>query len=315
MDLTIIIVSYNTCDLLRRCLQSLRDHPATGETEIIVVDNASADDSVAMVRAEFADVRLRSQSHNLGYAAANNLALRDLRARYGLILNSDIEVHAGALDALLAFMDIHPEAGLAGARLILPDGSVQDTWQHGFTLGEFVRQQLYLDRLVPRTKSRETREGEQPREVAHLHGACLMVRREALQQVGLLDEGYFMYCEDSDWCRRFRQAGWQLSYVPAAEMLHHHGASSRQIRGDMIAAYNLAAARYFRRHRGRLAGLAARLAGLLGMTLRLLGAGLLAGLTAGRSASLRQKARVFARAWWLQVRPGGLRRKPPDYSR
>jgi GT2 family glycosyltransferase len=303
MNLTIAIVSYNTRDLLRQCLRSLRDYPCACETEVVVVDNASADGSVAMVREEFPEVRLLPQDRNLGYAAANNLALRGLTARYALILNSDIEVHAGALEALLGFMDGHPEAGMAGARLILPDGTVQTTWRDGFTLAEFVRQQFYLDRLRAGER-RPLAQGTQPLAVPHLHGACLLVRREALEQVGLLDEGYFMYCEDSDWCLRFRQAGWKLFYVPAARMLHHHGASSRQARAEMIAAYNLAAARYFRLHRDIWCGLVARWAGLSGTGLRLLGASGLTLVTLGLVPSLRRKARLFARAGWLQVRRG-----------
>lgn len=303
MDLTIIVVSYNTRDLLRRCLQSLADYPCACQAEIVVVDNASSDGSAEMVREEFPDVQLLASDRNLGYAAANNLVLTGLRARYALVLNSDIEVRPGALDALLDFMKATPDAGMAGAKLVLPDGTVQSTWTHGFTLGEFIRQQLYLDRLRTRANGQLPAVSE-PVEVPHLHGACLLVRREALQQVGLLDEGYFMYCEDSDWCLRFRRAGWRLFYVPAAEMLHHHGASSRQARAEMIAAYNLAAARYFRRHGGSWQGLVARAAGLTGSSLRLLGAVLLTLVTLGLHADLRRQTGLFARALGLQLRRG-----------
>ncbi len=303
MDLTIIVVSYNTRDLLRRCLQSLATCPCACQAEIVVVDNASSDGSAEMVREEFPQARLMPQDRNLGYAAANNLALAGLRARYALILNSDIEVRPGALDALVGFMDATPHAGMAGAKLVLPDGTVQSTWPHGFTLGEFIRQQLYLDRLPARANGQLLAMSE-PVEVPHLHGACLLVRREALQQVGLLDEGYFMYCEDSDWCLRFRQAGWKLFYVPAAEMLHHHGASSRQARAEMIAAYNLAAARYFRRHGSSWQGLLARAAGLTGSSLRLLGAVLLTLVTLGLHPGLRRRTGLFARALGLQLRRG-----------
>lgn len=302
-DITVIVVSYNTRELLRRCLSSLAAYPCAGATEVIVVDNASRDGSAEMVRAEFPEVRLLTTDRNLGYAAANNLALRGLSARYALILNSDIEVRPGAMDTLLGFMDATPQAGMAGAKLLLPDGTVQTTWAQGFTLGEFIRQQLYLDRLGPRGPG-QLAAATEPVEVAHLHGACLLVRREALAQVGMLDEGYFMYCEDSDWCRRFRQAGWKLFYVPAAEMLHHHGASSRQSRAEMIAAYNLAAARYFRRHGGKWQGLVARAAGLTGSTLRLLGAVLLTLATLGAHPGLRRRIVLFARALWLQLRRG-----------
>lgn len=302
-DLTIVVVSYNTRELLRRCLRSLANFSCACTAEVVVVDNASVDGSVEMVREEFPLVRLMAQNRNLGYAAANNLVLAGLNSRYALVLNSDIEVRPGAVEALVSFMDAHPDAGMAGARLVLPGGAVQTTWAQGFTLGEFVRQQFYLDRLRP-LETWQPAAAAEPVEVLHLHGACLIVRCEALEQVGLLDEGYFMYCEDSDWCRRFRQAGWKLFYVPAAEMLHHHGASSRQARAEMIAAYNLAAARYFRRHGGAWQGLAVRVAGFTGSALRLAAAAVLTAATVGLVPELRRRMALFGKAVRLQLRRG-----------
>jgi len=136
----------------------------------------------------------------------------------------------------------------------------------------------------------------------HLDGAALLVRTAGLRQVGLMDEAYWMYCEDSDWCLRFRRAGWELHYVPQARMMHHHGASSKNTRGEMIASYNLAAARYFRLHQGPLEGLLARWLGLLGTSLRLVGSMLGAILTAGQYAPLTNRARLFARALVLQAK-------------
>lgn len=298
MDVTIIIVSYNTRELLRRCLASIYRYPPTADFEVIVVDNASMDGSPEMVTREFPRARLIANNDNLGYAAANNQALRRSAARYVLILNSDVEVYEGALAALLDFMDGRPEAGMAGAKLILPDGSVQDTWSGGFTLGEFVAQQLLLGRLGRRPPTAT----DEPVEVLHLHGACLMVRREALLRVGPLDEAYWMYCEDSDWGLRFRRLGWKLYYIAAARMLHHHGASSRETRAEMVASYSLAAARYFRLHHGLVAGYVARVAGLTGAGLRLLTAALGTIVTLGLLGSLRRRTRLFARALALQVR-------------
>ena len=317
VTLRVVVVSYNTRDLLRECLRSVLADELGATAEIVVVDNASADDSVAVLGREFPGVRVLCNEANLGYAAALNQALAGLTADYGLILNSDIEVHPGALQALLAAMAADARIGLAGPLLLLPDGRVQETWKAGFSLGEFACQQLLLDKLPCRRRraiATATATAEAPPEsgtlaVDHLHGAALLVRREALQEVGLLDEAYWMYCEDSDWCLRFRRAGWTLAYVPASRLLHHHGASSRQTRAEMIAAYNLAAARYFRLHQGALEGRLARCLGLLGTSLRFGGALLGAILTIGLYRPLSSRAKLFfsALAWqarwrnrWLQ---------------
>jgi GT2 family glycosyltransferase len=303
MTLSIIIISYNTCDLMRNCLASLAAHPPGCEHVITVVDNASADDTVAMVRREFPGVSIIANDANLGYAAAINQGLRQGSSDFVLILNSDIEVRAGVLDTLLGFMATTPEAGMCAPQLVLPDGRPQPTWRRGFTLGQFARQQLLLDKLPHRRERPTDAEAEgTPRQVEHLDGAALLVRRAAIEAVGLMDEGYWMYCEDSDWALRFRRGGWKLVYVPAATMLHHHGASSRTCRAEMIASYNRAAARYFRLHEGALEGWAARVLGLTGTSLRLFGAALATIVTLGLVRPLAQRAALFARALDLQVR-------------
>ena len=307
MDLTISIVNYNTRDLLRACLRSIFEHPPPGEWEVVVVDNGSSDGSLDLLAQEFPQVRTHATGRNLGYAAANNLVLRDLTARYALVLNSDIEVRGEALARLLAFMDTHAEAGLCTARLMLPDGSLQPAWRRGFTLGEYFAQQVFLDRLgwARRFCGGESATGAsltEPYGVRHIHGACLFVRAEALKAVGLMDEGYWMYCEDSDWCLRLRRAGWQLCVEPQAEMLHAVGGSSTTIRAEMIARYHHSAARYFRRHYGPVAGLAARALGLFSPALRLLLWSAATAATVGLSARTRQQRGLFARALALTAR-------------
>ncbi|MEI6502701.1 MAG: glycosyltransferase family 2 protein, partial [Armatimonadota bacterium] len=220
MTLSIILISYNTRDLLRNCLQSVFSHPPSCEFVVTVVDNASADGSAQMVQTEFPQVRVIANESNLGYAAAINQALRGLSAEYALILNSDIEVAPKSLDALLAFMEDTPLAGMCAPQLFLPDGSAQATWRRGFSLGQFAAQQLLVAKLFCRAGACTPPSGP----VEHLDGAALLVRAEALRQVGLMDEGYWLYCEDSDWCLRFRRAGWELHYVAHARILHHHGA-------------------------------------------------------------------------------------------
>lgn len=300
MTLTTIIISYNTRDLLHNCLHSVYEQAAPAlVSEVVVVDNASADDSVAMVRAEFPQARVIANESNPGYAAAINQALHGLQSDYALILNSDIELHPQALERLLALMEDQTQVAMCAPRLILPDGSVQPTWRRGFTLAQFAAQQFLLDKLTCRAGACNPPTAGP---VEHLDGAALLLRTAALRQVGLMDEAYWMYCEDSDWCLRFRRAGWELYYLPQATMLHHHGASSRHVRAEMIASYNLAAARYFRLHEGPLEGLLARWLGVWGTSLRFIGAMLGAIVTVGLYLPLTSRAKLFAKALVLQAK-------------
>lgn len=297
MPLTVIIVSYNTRELLRNCLRSLFDASPAGGMRVVVIDNASADGSVEMVQSDFPQVQVIANRTNVGYAVAINQALRGLDTEFVLILNSDIEIIPGALDNLLEVMVQHPQAALIGPQLVLPDGKLQETWLNGFTLSSYARQQFFMDKLHPHRQPILP----QPHQVPHLHGAVLLVRGTALRAVGLVDEGYWMYCEDSDWAARFLQSGWEVWLVPQVRLLHHHGASSRNTRAEMIAAYNLAAARYFRIHQGPAAGLLARWLGSVGIALRFTGAVLGMILTLALYEPLRRRTRLFFRAMALQA--------------
>ncbi len=308
MDLRISIVNYNTRDLLDRCLASIAAHPPAGPYEVVVVDNASRDDSVAMVRERYPWVQVIASPDNLGYAAGNNLAMVGCRARYFLVLNSDTELHPGALQRLIDYLDAHPECGMAGPRLLLPDGSVQPSCATALTLRKFFTQQFLLDKAglahyLFGEYWYDLAQVTAPIAVDQATGAAMFCRREALRQVGPMDEGYWMYCEDSDWCQRFQAAGWPIHYVPDAVILHVLGGSSKTARAEMIAAYNLAAARYFRRHHGALAGMLARTIGLTGSALRgLLWAGLTAG-TLGRVEHYRRQTALFVKTVRLTAWP------------
>ncbi|NLF01330.1 MAG: glycosyltransferase family 2 protein [Anaerolineales bacterium] len=232
VDVSIIAVNWNTRDLLAQCLRSVE---ATGETrqelnvQTCVVDNASTDGSAGMVREHFPWVRLIANTENLGFARANNQALRQVAGRYIALLNSDTEVHTGALETLVAFMDAHPEAGACGPLLLNADGTLQPSCHPVLTPGREFWRLLFLERLWPRaTYHQHLWDRETPREVEVIKGACLVLRREALDQVGLLDEQYFMYSEEMDLCHRLQQAGWQLYWVPQAKVTHYGEASSRQ---------------------------------------------------------------------------------------
>jgi len=255
MDLAIVVVSYNTRDLLATCLGSVAASLAGSDlrAQVIVVDNASADDSAAMVRERFPQAYLIANEDNVGFAAANNQALRWLGfgdgtyapspgelPRHVLLLNPDTEVRGPALATLVRFLDMHPRAGAAGARLVYPDGRPQHS-AFGFpgiaqTFIEFfpLNHRLVNSRLNGRYPARWYEDGPFP--VGHPLGACLMVRREAVEQVGLLDDRFYMYCEEIDWCMRIKRSGWGVYCVPQAEVVHHEARSTGQFREKMFVA-------------------------------------------------------------------------------
>jgi N-acetylglucosaminyl-diphospho-decaprenol L-rhamnosyltransferase len=229
MDLSIILVSWNTRDLLACCLDSDQRQAPGGAYEVWVIDNASTDGSAAMVRERFPWVRLIENRENAGFAKANNQGIRQAGGRYVVLLNSDTEVRPGALAALVDFMQAHPRAGAAGARLLNPNGSLQPSCHPMLTPGREFWRLLFLERLWRRaTYPMHRWETDSPRRVEAIKGACLVLRREALDQVGLLDEGYFVYTEEVDLCYRLAQAGWELWWVPRAEVVHHEAQSTRQ---------------------------------------------------------------------------------------
>ncbi len=237
-----MIVSWNVRDLLSTCLQTLQsDLNQSGiDADILVVDNASTDGTPGKVAQRFPWVRLIANQENLGFAAANNLALLEVRGpnapaiRYVWLLNPDTEVLPGTTRALLGCLERRPEAAVAGAKLLNADGSLQ----HGaFRFPGLVQlaielyplpARLYDSTLNGRYPSRYY-ESEEPFRVDHPLGASMMVRTKAIGQVGLLDEKYHMYCEEIDWCWRLRRAGWRSYCVPSAQVIHHAGQSSAQV--------------------------------------------------------------------------------------
>lgn len=227
---SIIIVNWNTRDLLAQCLESVYAHLPEGESEVLVVENASTDGSAQMVRERFPWVRLIENSKNVGFARANNQAIRESTRRYVLLLNPDTEVNPGALASLLAFMDAHPQAAAAGPRLLNPDGTLQPSCHPMLTPWREFWRLLFLERIRRRATYDVARwDLHAPRQIEVIKGACLMLRREALDQVGPLDERYFIYTEEMDLCYRLRQAGWELYWVPQAQVVHYGEGSTRQV--------------------------------------------------------------------------------------
>ena len=245
MDLSIIIVSFNTKKLLGECLKSLivnkqslslRDGKwQMVDSEVIVVDNASEDGSSLMVGKDFPQVKLIENQENLGYAAANNQALRQVstpsstRGAQGkdcLLLNPDTRVKPGSLELLIQFARKHPEVGIVGAKLVNPDGSVQPSVYHFPTLWRAIREYWFGQKNV---YEKYAPKGKKPVEVEAVTGAAMLIPRKTIEKIGLLDEKYFMYFEDLDYCRRVRGAGFKAYYLPEAEILHYHGQSAVRV--------------------------------------------------------------------------------------
>jgi GT2 family glycosyltransferase len=253
-DLTVVIVSWNTRDLLAQCLRSCETAlagVACGRCQVWVIDNASSDETASMVRAAFPGVYLVANTDNRGFASANNQALRECTSRYILLLNPDTEVHPGAFAGLLAFMDAHPEAGAAGPRLLNPDGSLQASSYRFPTLTREAWRLFHLDRFWHCSDyAMPAWPIDRPQRVDVVQGAALLLRRDALLQVGLLDETYFMYTEEVDLCRRLVRAGWSIYWVPEAAVVHYGGQSTRLAASDMFVRLYESKILYFRKHHG-----------------------------------------------------------------
>lgn len=254
MDLSIIVVNWNTRELLAQCLQSVYDTVQDVDFEILVVDNASADGSAEMVRCSFPQVRLIGNERNVGFVRANNQAIRVSQGRYILLLNSDTVLLPGALSQMVHFMDCHSDAGAAGPKLINPDHSFQASYADFPTLLKESLIAFGLGRWLygPYCPSPPPYPGERARAVDWVAGACLMVRREVVDTVGPLDEDYWMYSEETDWCYRIRRAGWRVYYLPEIEIIHLGGASSSKRRPEMVAQLYRSKLRFFSKHRGML---------------------------------------------------------------
>jgi N-acetylglucosaminyl-diphospho-decaprenol L-rhamnosyltransferase len=258
VDLSIIIVSWNVHDLLRQCLRSIPANLQTRKLEIIVVDNVSTDGSADMVRAEFPDVHLIINAENRGFPAANNQGLAVAEGRYALILNPDTKVVGDALATMVAYADAHPDVGVVGPQLLNEDGSVQSSRRRFPTLATAFFESTWLQAYAPHRLLKRYYVQDQPDDatldVDWMKGAALMARREAIEQIGPMDEGYFMYSEELDWCKRFKDAGWRVVYLPTARVVHYGGKSSDQVVTSRHIHFQTSKVRYFHKHHGRFVG-------------------------------------------------------------
>jgi len=250
-DVTVSLVSFNTRDLLRAALQAVEASRGVS-CEVFVVDNGSADGSADMVQAEFPAARLIRNPDNRGFAAANNLAIRRAAGRYVLLLNPDTEVSPDAIRTLADYLDRHPDTGICGPRIVFPDGTFQSCGYRFPTVWSEIRQSKNVNRLVKALVGPETFPADWPeaRDVDWVDGACLMIRREVIDRIGPLDEQYFLYAEELDWCFNARKAGWRVAAVPAAGIVHHQGKSSAQVSDRSLEYFMDTRLRYYRKNRG-----------------------------------------------------------------
>jgi N-acetylglucosaminyl-diphospho-decaprenol L-rhamnosyltransferase len=262
LDLSIIVVSWNTRDRLEACLRSVYDNPPPGDFEVWVVDNASGDGSPALVREQFPNAHLLENDVNRGFAFASNQGLASSSGRYVLLLNSDAEVEPGGLATMIRFMEGHPAAGALGPMLVNPDGSFQASYARFPSLAQELLLVTGAAKFVmgPYAPSPRPQPTEAPHPVDWVAGAALLVRREVADHIGPLDTGYFLFSEETDWCWRMGRAGWPVWYVPDIRVVHHAGASSRQQSARNYGVLYRSKLRFFSQHYGRLATWALQLA-------------------------------------------------------
>src|SRR5690348_3739294 len=244
-DISVVVVTYDALPWIERSLASVRGH------EVIVVDHGSTDGTLELVRTKFPEARVIEQE-NRGMGGGNNAGMRVAQGRYTLLLNSDAWVVGEAVETLAAYLDGHPHVAVAGPRLTNPDGSLQRSVRGFPTLWRLATEYFFLRKLAPRSHALNAFYGggfahDATREVESLHGAALLVRRDAADAVGLFDEDFFMFSEETDWLYRFRQAGWSAAFVAEAEVVHVGGASH----GGGLYVENLRGLlRFFAKHRG-----------------------------------------------------------------
>lgn len=294
-SISVIVVSYNTREKLRRCLECIERHH-----EVIVIDNASADGSPEMVRNDFPQARLIANEENAGFGVANNQGCAVATGDLVLFLNSDAYAEPGAIDLLATVFD-DPKVVGAGGRLLNPDGSLQQSTANELTLWAVVCEQTQIEKFAPNSPivspywtTFRNQDRTEPWSTAQVMGACLMVRAKGGKPVEEFDPRYFLYCEDTDLCKRLSRHG-TLLHVPAARFTHDLGSSSKRDPAMGVIRYNRGKELYFKIHRGAMASLFCLLLDRLGAFMRFSAWLVLFALSGFRSCKRRDQVRAFWR--------------------
>ena len=305
--LSVIIVNWNVRDLLRECLRSIEAGKGGLSLEIIVVDSASSDDSVAMVRSEFPSVHLIACTENVGFPRGNNLGLQEARGDYLLLLNPDTVIVDDALAVLVSYLQANPDVGVVGPQLLNLDGSVQSSRRRFPTAATGFFESTWLEGLAPGILRRYYAldlPDDATADVDWLTGACIMVPRSPYEAVGGMDEGYFMYSEELDWCRRIKESGRRVVYYPAAQVIHHVGKSSEQAVTARHINFNQAKLRYFRKYHGRFMAAIPRVFLLAGYAWQI-ALESVKGLLGSKPILRRQRVRAYIDVLKSGLRPAG----------
>ena len=252
-DISIVIVNWNTRHILFDCLKSVYEQSVDSSLEVIVIDNASSDGSAEMVKKDFPQITLIENSENLGFAAANNQGIEISKGRYVLLLNPDTLILDNAINKTLYFADAHPESAVVGCRVLNPDRTLQPTCFMFPSILNMLLSTTYLYRLFPKSRffGRERMtwwDRSDIREVDVVTGCFMLVRREAIEQVGLLDERFFVYGEETDWCYRFKKAGWKVMFTPCAEIIHLGGQSTQKKATAMVVQLRKSILQFMKKH-------------------------------------------------------------------
>jgi GT2 family glycosyltransferase len=307
-DLSVIIVNWNTKELLLNCIDSFYRSTKGLTLEIFVVDNGSRDGSVDSVRWAFPEIELIQNQRNLGFARANNEALRKNTGRYALLLNTDVILKNGAIETLAEFMDRNPGVGIAGGQLINGDGSKQNSFDNFPSLATEVLNKSLLRILFPKKYPSKRVNYSSPIDVHSVIGACMIVRSQAIKEVGLLDEDYFFFMEETDWCYRMKRRGWRVCHVPRAEIIHLQGKTANLVRDRAKIEYYRSLYLFFKKHKGMVQATILRSCLFLRFCIDFLTTLFSCLLTAFTRERFKRKLGIYAKLiyWHLRLCPKGM---------
>jgi GT2 family glycosyltransferase len=273
-DLTVIIVTWNCKNYIEECLSSLFSNPVNCRMEVVVVDNHSSDGTVEMIRSGYPHVNIIANMENNGFAAANNQAIRKTQSRYILLLNPDTIVHGRAIDQMVAYMDAHSETGGLGPAIVNGDGSPQRTGITFPNAWNLFVEAVFLDRAFPTSRIFGRHKGlfndfTFPFEVDYVQGSCLLLRRSVIDTVGMLDESYFMYFEETDLCFRIKRSGHKIVIIPDATITHFGGGEEGHFTERRLLHYHRSLLLFFKKNRSAVSGVAVRFTLIVRSVIRL----------------------------------------------
>ena len=298
--ISVIVVTWNARRYVEECLASLREN-AGCDAEIIVVDNASSDGTPELIRENFPEMHLIRNAENYGFAKGNNIGIAASHGTYLFLVNSDVTVPAGCFRAIIEYMDSNPDVGLLGPQMLGPSREIRRSTMRSPTLRNLFCRALALDRLFKRVHGGFLMGDfghDRTVDVEVLNGWFWAVRREAFEQVGPLDERFFMYGEDLDWCHRFRNAGWRLVFFAQASAIHYGGASSAAAPVRFYLEMQKANLQYWKKHHGRVSSLSYQATATLHEFLRLIGHAVVRVVKPNSGEEAGYKIRRSAKALW-----------------